>query len=291
MRLGAHVSTAGGVGNAPGNAEAIGAECMQIFTRNQNRWDSKPISPDEAERYRREVARTDAGPVLAHDSYLINLATEDAEKLSKSTAAFVDELARAALLGLDGLVMHPGSHLGAGVDAGVRRFAASLDRCLEEAGDGAVDVLLETTAGQGTNLGSELAELRDIIAASRHEERRGVCLDSCHLFAAGQDLSTEGGYEALVQELDGTVGLDRVRAWHLNDSKKPLGSRRDRHAQIGDGEIGLEAFGRIVRDQRWAGLAACLETPGGPERWTVEIELLRGLRDGDGGAGPGRGTP
>jgi len=282
MKLGAHVSTAGGVGKAPGNAEAIGAECMQVFTRNQNRWTSKAIAQREAERYRAELVRVGVGPVLAHDSYLINLAGEDPEKLARSVAAFGDELARAQLLGIPYLVAHPGSHLGAGVAAGLERFAANLDRCLEDAGpENEVVVLLETTAGQGSNLGFEFGQLRDIISLSKRDDRLGVCVDTCHVFAAGYDLRDRDGYEAMVAEMEATLGLDRIRAWHLNDSKRELGSRVDRHADIGAGHLGSEPFRMLMNDPRWAGVPGCLETPGGPEAWKIQIAQLGAMRPGD----------
>jgi len=279
MKLGAHVSAAGGVGNAPGNAEAIGAECFQLFTRNQNRWSSKPIAGAQVERYRAELMRTGVGPVLAHDSYLINLATDDPEKLARSTVAFGDEILRADLLGIPYLVAHPGSHLGDGVATGLRRFARNLDVCLEAAGPSSrVEILLETTAGQGSNLGFEFEQLRDILGLSSHADRLGVCVDTCHIFAAGYDIRTLEAYEATVARLSETVGLDRVRAWHLNDSKRELGSRVDRHADLGEGQIGLDAFRHLVRDPRWAGLPGCLETPGGPDAWRVELQTLRQMR-------------
>ncbi len=282
MRLGAHVSTAGGADKAPANAEAIGAECMQIFTRNQNRWSSPPITAATAERYRAELERTGVHPVLAHDSYLVNLAATDPDKAKLSVDAFVDELARAGLLGIQFLVTHPGAHLGAGVEAGLARFTDQLDHCLDLAGpDNRVVVLLETTAGQGSCLGFELSQLRDIIGRSRHPDRLGVCADTCHLLASGYDLATRDGYERTAEEIAATIGLERLRAWHLNDSKKGLGSRVDRHADLGEGAIGLPPFRWLVNDPRWADLPGCLETPVGPEGWAEQLTLLKGMRDGE----------
>ena len=279
MKLGAHVSTAGGVGNASGNGETIGAECIQIFTRNQNRWSSKPIADAQAAGFCADIERTGIGPVMAHDSYLINLAGDDPDKLAKSMDAFGDEILRADSLQLPFLVAHPGSHLGAGVDAGLRRFAHNLDSCLERAGtDSQVTVLLETTAGQGSNLGFEFEQLRDIIGLSTHPDRLGVCVDTCHVFAAGYDVRTRESYEATISKLADTVGLDRIRAWHLNDSKRELGSRVDRHADLGEGQIGLDTFRWLVRDPRWAGVPGCLETPGGPDRWKIELQTLKKMR-------------
>jgi deoxyribonuclease IV len=280
MLLGAHVSTAGGVDRAPGNARAIGAECMQVFTRNQRRWESPAIRAEVAEHYRSELSLGPAGPVLAHDSYLINLAADDPEKRRRSRGAFGDEIRRADRLDIPFLVAHPGSHLGAGVAEGIRRFTRELDRCLDEAGpESGVTVLLENTAGQGTNLGSDLGELRDIIGSSRHGQRLGVCVDSCHAFAAGHDLRSDAGYEATMEALDRAVGFARVRAWHLNDSVGELGCRRDRHADLGEGEIGMAAFERLVRDPRWADRPGCLETPGGPGTWAADIARLARARE------------
>ena len=171
---------------------------------------------------------------------------------------------------------HPGSHLGAGIAEGVRRFAHELDRCLDVHGAPGPVVALETTAGQGSNLGDRFEHLRDIMAISRHSDRLGLCVDSCHIHAAGYEVVTDEGYDETRGALERVVGLDRVVAWHLNDSLKPRASRRDRHAKIGRGEIGLEALRRIVNDERWRGVAGCLETPGGPENWRQELRLLRG---------------
>ncbi len=281
MRLGAHVSTAGGADKAPANATRIGAECMQVFTRNQNRWASPPIAPATVERYRQELARSGVGPVLAHDSYLVNLAATDPDKARLSVEAFVDELERADLLGIPFLVTHPGAHLGAGVEAGLARFTRQLDHCLDLRGPASrVTVLLETTAGQGSSLGFELAQLRDVVGASRHPDRLGVCADTCHLVAAGYDLSTRDGYERTVEEMAATVGLDRLRAWHLNDAKKGRGSRVDRHADLGEGVLGLEPFRWLVTDPRFRDLPGCLETPAGPDGWAAQLELLKRLRAG-----------
>ncbi len=281
MLLGAHVSVSGGPERAFARARAMGAECMQLFTRSQHRWTSKAHTGVQIARFRAERERTGVGPLMAHDSYLINLAGTDPQKLEKSRAAFLDEVHRADQLGIDFLVTHPGSHLGAGVSVGIRRFTDQLDDCLDEVEPHSqVIVLLETTAGQGSNLGHEFSQLRDILGTSRHTDRLGVCVDTCHVFTAGHDLSTPEGYEAMVQAMDVTFGLGRVRAWHLNDSVEGLGSRKDRHADIGEGLIGLRAFERLVRDPRWAGHPTCLETPGGPEVWALDIARLAEARVG-----------
>jgi deoxyribonuclease-4 len=177
------------------------------------------------------------------------------------------------------LVMHPGSHLGLGLSAGIAAFVQNLDRCIDDAApEGGVNIALENTAGQGTNLGWELSQLRDMIAASNHGARLGICLDTCHAFAAGYELRGPESYQRFIEELDRVVGTDRVKGLHLNDSKTPLGSRRDRHAELGTGHLGLEPFRAIVNDPLWAGLAGCLETPGGPQKWKIELEVLKSMR-------------
>ncbi len=276
MRLGAHVSTAGGIGNAPSNAADIGASCLQLFTRGQRRWVSPPLADSEADRFGAEMDRLDLGPALSHASYLINLAGGDPARTARSADALVDELARAARLAIPFLVIHPGSHLGAGPAAGIARAAAILDRCLEEAvGTDGVTVLLENTAGQGTSIGHRLEHLRDVIGAASYPSRLGVCLDTCHLFAAGHDLRTREAYEGTLALVDGVLGLGAVRAWHLNDSQRPLGSRVDRHADVGEGHLGLDPFRFLVDDPRWTPLPGILETPAGPEGWARQLRTLR----------------
>lgn len=252
---------------------------MAIFTRNQRRWESKPISEEQAKSYARELGLRDIDPVVAHDGYLINLAAKDDTTLARSKKALLDELHRAEVLGLAAVVAHPGSHVGRGVAAGIQHFVKNLDRCLEQSGgDDGVTIAIENTAGQGTNLGSELGEIRDIIAASKYPKRLAVCIDTCHTFAAGYDISSEDAYEETIELIDERLGIDRVVVWHLNDSRFPLGSRRDRHADIGEGHLGLEPFRLIVNDPRWAGLAGILETPGGPDNWGKQLETLRAMR-------------
>lgn len=280
LLLGAHVSAAGGVSNAPGNAQAIGAECFQLFTRNQHRWASKAISEKEARRFAEQMRIREMGPAIAHGSYLINLGGPEGEKAAKSREALIDELERAQQLAISTVVVHPGAHLGDGVAKGVERVAKNLDRSLETADAPDVRVALETTAGQGTVLGGTWEELAEIASQSRFAERIGFCADSAHLFAAGYDFRTEEGYARLVDELDGSCGIQNLCAWHLNDSKTELGSHKDRHAEIGEGHIGLEAIARIVADPRWTGIPGCLETPGGPEKWGDEIAVLRTRREG-----------
>jgi deoxyribonuclease-4 len=214
---------------------------------------------------------------LAHDSYLINLGSPVAETLRKSLEAFADEMERCELLGIPYLVFHPGSHLGVGEAAGLQRVAASINRVLHQKKGAATQVLLETTAGQGTSLGYRFEQLAAILAEIEVEDRVGVCVDTCHLFAAGYDFRTRAAYDVTFHQLDQVIGLKRVKAFHLNDSKKTLGSRVDRHENIGKGELGLDPFRFLLNDPRFACLPMVLETPGGNDAYRRDLKTLKGL--------------
>ena len=276
--IGAHVPVTGGLHNAPAHGRAIEAEAIQIFTRSQLQWKSRPVSDDEARAFREAFAKSGVRQVMTHGSYLVNLAALDAEILAKSRAAFLGDMERCHALGVPYLVFHPGAHLGAGAPAGLRAVAQSLDQILKQAKGLDVQPLIEVTAGQGTCLGHRFEEVAQILDRVRAPERLGVCLDTCHLFAAGYDIATAEGYETTLAELDRHVGVAKVKAVHLNDAKKGLGSRLDRHAPIGEGTLGLETFRRIVNDPRLAGVPMVVETPGPLAVWKKEIALLRGLR-------------
>jgi deoxyribonuclease-4 len=278
--LGAHVPTAGGLFRAPENAKTIAAEAIQVFTRSQLRWKGRPIGKREAASFRAALASSGVKTVLAHGSYLVNLGSPVPAALRRSRAAFLADMARCHALGIRYLVFHPGAHMGAGEKAGLAAIARSLDHVLERGEALDVMPLLEVTAGQGSCLGHRFEHLTEILGAVRHPDRLGVCLDTCHLYAAGYDVATPDGYEQTLDELERRVGLARVRAIHLNDAKLGLGSRRDRHASIGKGELGLDTFRRVVRDPRLAGVPKVLETPGPIARWNEELRLLRRLRDG-----------
>jgi deoxyribonuclease IV len=258
--LGAHVSTAGGCRNAPGRAADIGATAIQVFTKQPNRWAEVQISDEEALAFRLAVAEHGVAFANAHDSYLINLATHDALLLDRSYAAFLGELRRANELGLDALVTHPGNATDSDVPRGLAQNADMIGRALEELG-GAAMVLLETTAGSGKVLGSRFEELAEMIdrmpAAVR--DRVGICVDTCHVYAAGYDL--RGDYDGVINALADVIGLERVRLFHLNDSATAFASRRDRHAHIGEGSLGDEPFRRLVNDPRFAAVPMVLETP------------------------------
>ncbi|BDQ34301.1 deoxyribonuclease IV [Pseudodesulfovibrio portus] len=261
MFLGAHMSIAGGLHMAFDRIRQVGGTALQIFTRNQRQWKIPALTGYDVELF--GVAREQWGnyPIAAHDSYLINLASDQEEQEKRSLLSFAEELKRIEVLNIPYLVTHPGSHLGRGVDAGVARYAANLDRAIERSGTETGMVLLETTAGQGTNLGSTFEELAAIIAASRHPERLGVCYDTCHTFAAGYDIRTPEAYAATFDAFDRTVGLDRLKFFHLNDSKTDFDSRRDRHEHIGKGAIGLDGFRNLMRDPRFKDVPKTLETP------------------------------
>ncbi len=272
MLLGAHEGIAGGVSRAFARAEADGADCLQIFTRNARGWAAKPLEDGEVAQFRTEYRRT-GKPVAAHSSYLINCASQDRAIRTKSWSALADELGRCERLGIPALIFHPGSH---DEEAeGVRLVAEAMTRALDRV-PGKVRLLVETTAGQGSCIGwrfEQIAALRGAVP-SPARRRVGVCVDTCHVFSAGYDITTEDGYDRVLEALDDVVGLRHVHAFHLNDSKKPLGCRVDRHEHIGEGAMGLEPFRLLVNDARFA------KTPGFVEaesRLKENVEVLRKL--------------
>lgn len=272
MLLGAHQGIAGGVSTAFARAEADGADCLQIFTRNARGWAAKPLEDDEVARFRAEARRTGM-PTAAHSSYLINAAAHDRTIRKKSWDALSDELGRCALLGIPHLIFHPGSHP---VEAeGTKLAGQAMTRALTDV-PGKVKLLVETTAGQGDCLGwrfEQVAALRDAVPATLRR-RVGVCVDTCHVFAAGYDVTTPDGYERTVDALDRVVGLGHVKAFHLNDSRKPLGCRVDRHEHIGEGAMGLAPFRFLVNDARFADVPGFVETE---LRFKENIAVLRSL--------------
>ncbi|MFT4037528.1 MAG: deoxyribonuclease IV [Thermomicrobiales bacterium] len=259
--LGAHMSIEKSHALAIDRAAAFDMTALQIFTKNASRWVAKPIDPAAAETFREKRAASNLGFVVAHDSYLINMASPDDALWEKSLAAFGDELARCQQLGVPYLVTHPGAHMGTGVDTGVARVAEGMNRLFAEEPENPTVVLLETTAGQGTTLGRSFEELAGIIDQVEDKDRVAVCFDTCHVFAAGYDLRTPETYQETMRQFDEIIGLDRLVTFHLNDSKKGLGLRTDRHAHIGEGEIGLEGFRLLLTDPRFADTPGVLETP------------------------------
>jgi deoxyribonuclease-4 len=260
-RLGAHLSISGGLPRAVDRAVASRCEALQIFTKSAGQWRARVIPEDEIVLFRRRVADTGIHPVIAHNSYLINIATAAPALREQSLAALLEEYDRADALGLQGLVMHPGSFTTGTEAEGLRLIASGLRALLRTRRRATPLILLEHTAGQGTNLGHRFEHLAEIIEGLDGSPRVGVCLDTCHLLTAGYDICSEEGYVQTFREFDRLVGLDRLKAFHLNDSKRPCGSRVDRHEHIGKGCLGLEPFRRILTDPRFTGLPMLLETP------------------------------
>jgi deoxyribonuclease-4 len=260
-RLGAHLSIAGGLPRAVDRAEASRCQALQIFTKSVGQWRARPLPAAEIARFRARVRETGIRPVVAHNSYLINVAAASPELRAQSIAALGEELDRAEALGLDGLVMHPGSYTTGTEDRGLILIAEALAALLRARPRGRTMILLEHTAGQGTNLGHRFEHLAAILECLKRSRRVGVCLDTCHLLAAGYDICSDHGYQRTFREFDRIVGLDRIKAFHLNDSKKPCGSRVDRHEHIGKGCLGLEPFRMLLNDPRFADLPMLLETP------------------------------
>ena len=281
MFLGAHFGIAGGFAEAVAESRRIDAECVQIFSKSPQMWSGPPVSPEAAERFRAAVQEAQLRGTAVHHGYLLNLASPKPEMLARSREAFLDEIARADLLGVDALIFHPGAHLGAGTAAGIATLVDSLDVALEATPGSRTRILLENAAGQGTTLCSSFEELAEVLGRAKYASRLGVTLDTCHLFAAGFDLRTEDGYGALIDRIRGTIGEASVRAFHLNDAKAPLGSHLDRHENIGRGEIGLVGFRRLMTDRRWDELPGYLETPLDDRdyaRYAEDLATLRGLR-------------
>jgi len=276
--LGAHESVSKGLHRAFDRINQVGGESLQIFTRNQRQWSPKPLSAEEIAKYRDSWQQQDRMVVASHASYLVNLATGKPELRQKSIDAFVEELRRCHQLSIPYVVLHPGSHTGDGVEAGLERFVDALDRTIALAESDA-DVLVETTAGQGTGLGSNFSELGYIRNRSRFPEKIGVCLDTCHIFAAGYDIRSPADYSKTMQTFDREIGLDHLLFFHLNDSKKDLGSRVDRHEHIGQGCIGLDGFAHLLNDPRFQDHPMTLETPKGDDLQEDRdnLDTLRGL--------------
>lgn len=277
MLLGAHVSTAGGMSNAPQRAVEIGATAVQVFTKQPNRWAERPIQEEEGRGFREGMARAGVGFTCSHDSYLINLATADPILLERSLESFVGELERARALDLDAVVTHPGNATDGDHERGLEQNAKMIERALLRV-PARTMVLLETTAGAGNVLGSRFEELARIMdgVSPAVRGRVGVCVDTCHVFAAGYDLLED--YDGVFREFEGTIGLRNLHLFHLNDSQKPFASRKDRHADIGEGTLGDEPFRRIMNDPRFSAVPKVLETPKGDDHTAADRRNLARLR-------------
>ena len=279
--LGAHMSIAGGLHLAFDRLREVGGRALQVFTKNERQWASPALSEESVRRFRESWRANGHIPVAVHDTYLINLAASDTVKLEKSVHVFAEELQRTERLEIEYLIMHPGSHVGQGVEAGLERFVSNLDQALVLSGTSRVTVLIETTAGQGSSLGSTFEELATILSASHFGGCLGVCFDTCHAFAAGYDLRTEASYRETFSRFDEIIGLDRLKFFHLNDSKRSLGSHVDRHEHIGKGAIGLAGFRLLLNDPRFRHHPMVLETPKGKDlkEDRENLRVLRSLLD------------
>jgi len=282
FQIGCHVSIADHIAKSFERARSVGAEVFQIFTQNQRQWKAVRYSSEQSDEFRsvRQALGFIDKPLVSHASYLINLCAWEDEKLQRSRTAFIQELKRCDQLGLNYLVIHPGSYGENDETWGMETIADSLNHCLDEYVP-RVKILLETTAGQGTNLGYKLDQLRYILTLVTHPQHFGICVDTCHVFAAGYDLASTQGWRDFLAQADDFFGLDHIPVWHLNDSLHPLGSRKDRHAPIGEGYLGADTFKRIVREARLQEAAGILEIPGGMEKFAENIAALKKWRIGD----------
>lgn len=275
--LGAHTSISGGVSTSVERAAKLNFNAMQIFSKNNNRWSAKPLEEEEINLFRNSMISSGIKFTVVHDSYLINLCAKDPVILSKSQDAFVDEIERCELLGIPYLNFHPGAHGGAGEDIGIEMIAESINLAHQKTAGANVGSMLEATAGQGTAIGYKFEHLRDIIELVDVKDRMSVCIDTAHIFAAGYDIRAEEKYEETMNLFDEIVGLDRLKCFHINDSKKDLGTRVDRHEHIGKGFIGLDGFRNIMNDPRLAHIPKILETPKGKEQ-LEDLENLKVLK-------------
>lgn len=280
MIFGAHLSTAGGLSTAIDRAEAEGCDSVQIFTKNKGAWAAKPLSEEDIKTFRARAAASRVRPVVAHAAYLINIASPSSALRAKSVEALRIEAERCEALGIPYLVLHPGSHADTCEEDGLRRAAAALDSVHRSTRGYSVKVLLETSAGQGSSLCREFASLGSILRRVKEPERLGTCVDTCHIHASGYDIRTAEGYAATMDELEREVGLARVLCIHVNDSKKDLGSRVDRHEHIGKGSLGLEGLRRIVNDPRLSSVPFIFELPPDGGMTRVDLAALRGLVPG-----------
>jgi deoxyribonuclease-4 len=277
LALGAHMSAAGGVDLAISRAAALAMDSCQLFTKNANQWNAKPLDPAVVERFKIQKETAGVANLVAHDSYLINVGSPDDAGWGKSRNALQIELERCDLLGVPYLVSHPGAHMGSGEEAAIVRVAEAINRINDARPSGGTVLLIETTAGQGTCLGRTFEEIASIIDQVEDKARIGVCLDTCHVFAAGYDIRDADRYEATVSAFDDIIGLKWLKVVHLNDSKKGLGSRVDRHTHIGEGELGAEAFRLLMNDPRFDGVPGILETPKGDDE-TEDARNMATLR-------------
>ncbi len=276
MILGAHMSIAGGVDKAIERGASIDCDAIQIFVKNNNQWFAKEQTKEEIERFKKLQKETNIF-VFAHTGYLINLASPKEDVYEKSMESMLGEIIRCQKLDIPYLVLHPGSHLGTGEETGIKKIIKSLNKLFKETKKSTVKVLLETTSGQGTNLGYKFEHISEIIAGISEKTRTGVCFDTCHSFSAGYDIKSKDGYKKTMEEFDKIIGIKNLLAFHINDSKFPMGQKKDRHEHIGQGFLGLEAFENILNDKRFKNIPMVLETPK-DEDLKEDVENLKTLR-------------
>ncbi len=277
--LGAHMSISGGIFNAPERGVKVGCGVIQVFTQNSNQWRGKPVTDSDAALFKERWQESGLHEIVSHDIYLVNLGAPAGEVRDKSLAGFREEMVRCARLGIGKIVMHPGAHTGDGEETGLARITEAFDQLFTAVPAYTGKILLETTAGQGSNVGYRFEQLRAIIDGSAFPDRFGVCLDTCHIFAAGYDITPEKGYQRTFDEFDRIIGLERLQAFHVNDSKKGLDCRVDRHEHIGQGAMGLTPFRLLMNDPRFVNIPKFLETPKGDhdEMDAVNMKVLRDL--------------
>ena len=280
MLFGAHVSIAGGVFNAPLYGKEAGCDVIQIFTKNQMQWKISPLLPLDVKRFHENIINTGVVPVTVHSSYLVNIAGPDDAVTVKSINDLSRELERAEDLNIPFVVFHPGAHKGIGEKIAFKKVAENINKIFSESNSKNTFLLLETTAGEGTTIGYKFEHFKEIFDKLDNLSRVGVCLDTCHIFAAGYDIREEGSYYETIEKFDKIVGLKFLKAFHLNDSKFPLGSKMDRHEEIGEGYIGLSGFRALVNDKRFKCMAGILEIPGDIEGYKRNINILKSLRNG-----------
>ncbi|MCK4265015.1 deoxyribonuclease IV [Candidatus Babeliales bacterium] len=277
--IGAHISIAGGYYKSIERAESIGCSTMQIFTKSNRTWFGKKITDEEANKFKETLKRSNLSEIMVHSAYLINLAAQNTELRNKSVEALGEELERCQKLGIKYLVLHPGAHVGAGEEEGIKKISEGLDQVFKKI-PGPTQILLETAAGQGTNLGYTFEQLEQIYKQCKNKQRLGICLDTCHVFAAGYDISTEKGYKNTIKEFIKIIGIHKLKAIHLNDSKTKLNARIDRHEKLGKGNIPLKTFEWIMKDQKFKEIPKILETPiikDALKEYEIELKLLNKL--------------
>ncbi len=276
--VGSHISIAGSLERCVQRGQSIGCTAMQIFTKSNHVWFDKPISPATAEKFKTALAQSSIASVIVHCGYLVNIGSKEPEKAQQSTKSLLEEVRRCEQLGLHYLVIHPGAHVGSGVAPCITQIAKNLDYVLEQS-NGTVTILLETMAGQGTTIGRSFEELQSIRDQAQHKNNIGFCLDTCHILAAGYDITTDQGYEDMITQFDTIIGLEHLKAIHVNDSKTPFNSHKDRHAPLGEGTIPLSTFKRMMNDPRLVDVPKVLETPSDPEMhlWAKEIAMLKAM--------------